>query len=82
MLKDFADYITVPLRYIVNLSLNTGIVPSAWKEAKIVPIFKSDASSLVENYRPILVLPILSKLLEKAVHTQLSTFLEGNNLLN
>ena len=82
MLKDCADYIAVPLRYIVNLSLNTSTVPSAWKEAKIVPIYKSGASSSVENYRPISVLPILSKLLEKAVHTQLSTFLERNNLLN
>ena len=82
MLKDCAAYIAVPLRYIVNLSLNTSTVPSAWKEAKIVPIYKSGASSSVENYRPISVLPILSKLLEKAVHTQLSTFLERNNLLN
>ena len=82
MLKDCADYIAVPLRYIVNLSLNTGTVPSAWKEAKIVPIYKSGTSSSVENYRPISVLPILSKLLEKAVHTQLSNFLERNNLLN
>lgn len=82
MLKDCADYIAVPLRYIVNLSLKTSIVPSAWKEAKIIPIYKSGASSLVENYRPISVLPILSKVLEKAVHTQLSTFLETNKLLN
>ena len=82
MLKDCADSIAIPLRYIVNLSLNTSAVPSAWKEAKIVPVYKSGDSSSVENYRPISVLPILSKLLEKAVHTQLSDFLENHDLLN
>ena len=82
MLKDCADSIAIPLRYIVNLSLNTSTVPSAWKEAKIVPVYKSGDSSSVENYRPISVLPILSKLLEKAVHTQLSDFLANHDLLN
>ena len=77
--KDCANYITVPLRYIVNLSLNTGIVLSGWKEAKIVPIYKSGASSSVENYRPRCCLVYYLNFLRKRFI--LSTFLERNNLL-
>jgi len=82
MLKDCADSIAKPLQHIVNLSLQTGTVPTEWKTAKIVPIYKSGNMSKVENYRPISVLPVLSKVLEKAVHNQLSTYLEQNELLN
>ena len=56
------------------------MVPSVWKQAKIIPIFKSGYREKAENYRPISVLPVLSKLLEKAVHDQLLRFLESNNL--
>ena len=52
------------------------------KQAKIVPIFKSGEKEKAENYRPISVLPVLSKLLEKAVHDQLLTSFESNKLLN
>lgn len=82
MLKDCREYIITPLHHIINLSLQSKIVPSAWKQAKIVPIFKSGDKEKAENYRPISVLPVLSKLLEKAVHDQLLTFLESNKLLN
>ena len=82
MLKDCRKYIISPLHHIINLSLQSKIVPSAWKQAKIVPIFKSGDMENAENYRPISVLPVLSKLLEKAVHDQLLTFLESNELLN
>ena len=64
------------------MSLQSGIVPSAWKKAKVVPLFKSGDKNNTDNYRPISVLPTLSKLLEKAVHNQLSQYLEGNDLLN
>ena len=83
MLKGCREYIITPLHHIINLSLRSKIVPSAWKQAKIVPIFKSgETKKKAENYRPISVLPVLSKLLEKAVHDQLLTFLESNKLLN
>jgi len=82
MLKDCKEHIITPLHYIINLSLQSKTVPSAWKQAKIVPIFKSGDKEKAENYRPISVLPALSKILEKAVHDQLLTFLESNKLLN
>ena len=52
-----------------------------WKLAKIFPTFKDGNSEHVKNYRPISVLPILLKILEKAVHQQLYNFLESNSLL-
>ncbi|XP_057305259.1 uncharacterized protein LOC130642190 [Hydractinia symbiolongicarpus] len=64
MLKDCAILISKPLSHIINLSINTSTVPSAWKVAKVAPIFKSGDSSLPENYRPISILPVLSKILE------------------
>ena len=81
-LKDTARVIAKPVQYVINLSIQTGIVPDIWKSAKITPIFKSGAADLPGNYRPISVLPILSKILERAVHTQLIDYLERNTLLS
>ena len=66
----------------MNLSIKTSTVPNIWKSAKVVPIFKSGNHDLPENYRPISVLPVLSKVFEKAVHYQLLQFLETNKLLS
>ena len=82
MLKDCSEEIAAPLAHIINLSLNTSTVPSLWKSAKVNPVFKSGNPDLVENYRPISILPILSKLLERTVHDQLYSFLENNKLLS
>ena len=82
ILKDTARVISKPLCHLINLSLKTGLFPSIWKKARIVPVFKSGNSSLPQNYRPISILPALSKIIEKAVHQQISKFLEHNNLLS
>ena len=80
MIKDCAAEISKPLAFIINLSITSGEVPSHWKEAKIVPIHKS-GDKKPENYRPISILPIFSKIIERAVQSQLSDFLEKNKLL-
>ena len=82
LLKDCAKNISEPLCYIMNLSIKTSAVPNIWKSAKADPIFKSGNHDLPENYRPISVLPVLSKVFEKAVHYQLLQFLETNKLLS
>ena len=51
------------------MSITTGCFPKDWKCARITPIFKSSDSSLPKNYRPISILPIISKLLEWHVHS-------------
>ena len=57
------------------------MVPNEWKKARITPIYKSASKSNFDNYRPVSVLPVLSKLLEKIIHTQLMDFLEENKLI-
>lgn len=66
---------------IVNTSIVTGNYPDPWKHPHVVPVFKSGDTANIGNYRPISLLPILSKILEKIVATQLMTFLESNRLL-
>ena len=82
LLKDSADIVAKPLTSIINTSLLTGIVPDEWKGAKVTPLHKKGAKSNLDNYRPISVLPAASKLLERAVHSQLYSFLTKNKLLS
>ena len=81
LLKDCASEISSPLTHIINLSLKTSTVPSDWKIAKVIPLFKSGSANDVDNYRPISILPVISKIQEKLVHHQLMDYLEKNKLL-
>ena len=81
-LKDIARVIAKPLCHIINLSLQSGIVPKDFKEAKVIPIHKSGNSCNIDNYRPISVLPVISKILEKCVNNQLMQHLENHKLLS
>ena len=69
MLKSTAGAIASPLTKLFNLSISTGNYPSAWKKARVVPIPKGADPTLVNNYRPISILPTVSKILEKHVKT-------------
>ena len=82
MLKDAEVVFAKPLTRIVNESLSQGTVPSEWKYAKITPLFKKGLSTDMDNYRPISVLPVVSKVLERIVHNQLHSFLSEHKLLN
>jgi len=63
--------------FLVNLSLSTGSVPDEWKKARVVPLYKSGGRENMDNYRPISILPVLSKILEKAVNFQLQQYLRS-----
>ena len=82
LLKDAADIVAPSLTSLFNISINIGCFPSTWKLAKISPLFKKGSKQDPSNYRPISVLPTISKLLEKAVHIQLYSYLCDNNLLS
>ena len=69
MLKSTATAIAPSLTKLFNISIATGCFPKDWKCARITPIFKSSDPSLPKNYRPISILPIVSKLLERHVHS-------------
>ena len=60
------------MTYIINLSLNSGVVPQEMKIARVIPLFKSGDNSLFTNYRPVSVLPVFSKFLERIVFSKFS----------
>ena len=64
-----------------NLSFEKGIVPDKLKTAKVVPVYKGGDSCLPQNYRPITLLSVFDKLLEKLMAITLNRFLLLNNIL-
>ena len=65
---------------VINKSMESGIVPDILKIAKVIPIYKAKDPENCANYRPISLLPIISKLLEKVVHKRLYTFMNMQNI--
>ena len=81
LLKEIYDSIHAPLLHVINLSITKGVFPDEWKIAKIVPIYKKGSKNEGTNYRPVSLLPTLSKIIEKVVDKQIRDFLESNNLI-
>ena len=81
ILKECAISLSEPLARLFNLSLAQGVFPSCWKIANVIPIFKKESKNNASNYRPISLLSSLSKVLEKAVHYHLYTYLNDHSLL-
>ena len=80
-LKDAAGVIKVPITFIINLSIRSEIFPTEMKLAKVKPLYKKKSRLHVGNYRPVSILSVTSKILEKAVFSQLNSYLVDNNLL-
>ena len=82
LLKLASPHICSSLSYICNLSLTSSEFPNDWKKAKVTPIYKSGNHCNLENYRPISILSVVSKILEKCVHNQLYYYLTSCNILS
>ena len=82
VLKYISEIISPILAYIVNESLANGVFPEQFKVARVIPLYKGGDKSTTGNYRPVSVLPILSKVFERVVFNQLYYFLEKYSLLN
>ena len=80
-LKDGAKILCKPISEICNLLISHGIFPNACKVAKLKPIFKKGKKVDPSNCRPILLLPLISKITEKVVHNQTNEFLSANKIL-
>ena len=78
---DSADIICKPLTHIINLSIQSGVFPCDMKKANITPIYKKKAKTDAGNYRPVSILNIISKIIEKIACEQLTGYLDSNNLL-
>jgi hypothetical protein len=81
LLRDSAYVNAAYLTKMLNLSLCCGSFPDIWKKGRATPIFKSGDPTSSNNYRPITVLPTLSKLLERIVHHQVYNYLQEHKLL-
>ena len=81
ILKVICNSISPPLAHIFNLSFTTGEVPELLKVAKVIPIYKKGERNQPGNYRPISLLSIFDKIMEKLMYKRLSDFLENNNIL-
>lgn len=77
----FSSFIQ-PLTHILNLSLTQGKVPDELKIAKVLPLFKSGDVTLVNNYRPVSVLPLFSKIMEKLMYNRLLSFVNKHAILH
>lgn len=82
ILKDYSHYIVEPLLHLINLSIRTGKFPNALKIAKIIPIYKSGSKSSIINFRPISLLSVIDKVLEKCVKIQLVNYLNREGIIS
>ena len=83
ILKITRPFIVPSICHILNLSLQSNKFPTKWKVAKIIPLYKGKGSKLEpKNYRPVAILPILSKVLERAMFQQLVNYMDSNNFFN
>ncbi len=84
LLQAISPALLPALTHIINTSLLTGIFPTAFKQARVTPLLKKPTlnTSLLENYRPISLLPFIAKTLERVVFNQVSLFLSQNNKLD
>ena len=76
-----AKYFLPVLIDLINLSFSTGIFPAHLKQARIIPIFKKGNKTDPNNYRPITLLPFISKIFEKCIHSRIIDYLIEFNIL-
>ena len=81
LLKSAAPIIAPSIAKLINYSFSKSVFPQRWKTAKVVPLFKGGDLENVNNYRPISVLPVLSKVIERHVHDTLYSYLSDNTLI-
>ena len=82
LLKILKEYLAKPLEVLFNCSFATGVVPMSFKLARVIPIFKKGSQTCVSNYRPISLLSIFNKLLERLMYKRLISYIEKKNILS
>ena len=70
------------ITHILNLSIIEKKFPSTWKKSKIIPLHKKDDPLDPKNYRPVAIVPFISKILERAIFNQISSYLENKKLFH
>ena len=81
MIELCSDKITLPLSIIFVNIINTGIFPTLWKSGNVTPIHKKDSKRVINNYRPISLLPLFAKFFEKILFLKMYNNFTSNNLI-
>lgn len=81
LLKKLVNSVNIPLAVIFNKSIETGVFPQLMKYAEVIPIHKGKEKYMISNYRPISLLPAVSKVLEKITYKRIYDFLSLNDIL-
>ena len=82
LFKDMRHVLADPIAQLINISYQTGIFPSSLKIACITPIFKQGEKTILNNYRPISVLPVLSKIFERSLSNRLICWMSRHAILS
>ena len=80
LLKEASNELCIPLSILFSRLITLGKFPQAWKNGNLTPIHKKDARNLPNNYRPISLLSVLGKTMERAVHKQVYNYCVSNNV--
>ena len=80
LLKSTKHILLSPITIMINQMLLTGIFPDKLKIAKVIPLYKKDDETIFDNYRPISLLPTISKVFEKVIFKQLFNYFTTNKL--
>jgi len=82
VLKNVAYNVADVLAYLFNLSVCSGVVPAELKMAIVIPLFNKGDRQVIENYRPISLLPVIAKVFEKSIKKRMISFLAQTNFLS
>ena len=80
-MKDAFLCLVPQLVYLFNLSFTIGNFPDTWKRATIIPLYKGGDKTDVSNYRPVSLLPLPGKLIEKIVHCRMTEFFNRHKVI-
>ena len=79
-IKPVVEFLVSPLTFVINNYIATNNFPNTWKTARISPIPKITQPVELKDYRPVSILPVLSKVYEKLVLQQLAVFIERESV--
>src|SRR5215831_18972553 len=78
---NWPDVLVKPLTIIYKASIDTGIVHQSWKQANVIPIFKSGSKNQVANYRPVSLTSVVCKVLESMIKDCIEQYLIKHDLI-
>lgn len=81
ILKDSFENILKPFTVLINKCFHNGVFPESFKISKVIPLYKKGEKNSLDNYRPISIVPLFGKIIERIMKNRLVDFFEENNIL-